>query len=149
MKRVVNEYVKLIRYSLLSSLLAVMTIVFLPGCSEDYPVDEDGLLITKNDVASIDGLGFFLYAVDWTEVITGTKVILHEEGEIRVTVRWGTDLKNLHPSFTTVADCKVEPKVKALEDFSDLNNPRQWTIISGNRKVKKTYTVYITVAPRP
>jgi hypothetical protein len=64
---------------------------------------------------------------------------------IAVEVKWGTDLKNLYPQFTLAEDCKLNPKITGITDFSDLEHPRSYTVISGNRKVKKTYIIYITV----
>ena len=44
---------------------------------------------------------------------------------------------------------KLDPKIVGRVDFSDLANPKKWTVISGNRLVKKPYTVYLTVQPKP
>jgi hypothetical protein len=65
-----------------------------------------------------------------------------------VEVQFGTDLKNLYPQFTLVNDCKLDPKIIGRVDFSNLGDPKVWTVISGNRQIKKAYTVRITVAPR-
>ena len=35
--------------------------------------------------------------------------------------------------------------LECLKDFSDLDNPRKYTVVSGSRRVRKTYTVYVTV----
>jgi len=64
-------------------------------------------------------------------------------------VFFGSDLKNLYPQFSLVTDAKLDPKIVGKVDFSDLTNPKKWTVISGNRLVKKEYTVYITVQPKP
>jgi hypothetical protein len=65
-----------------------------------------------------------------------------------VEVLYGTDLKNLYPQFTLVTDAKLDPKITGKVDFSDLDHPKVYTVVSGNRKVRKPYTVYITVQPR-
>ncbi|HEX2682707.1 MAG TPA: hypothetical protein VHL77_02170, partial [Ferruginibacter sp.] len=64
---------------------------------------------------------------------------------INVEVALGTDLKNLYPQFTLVTDAKLDPKITGKEDFSDLANPKRYAVISGNRKVRKEYTVTVTV----
>jgi hypothetical protein len=64
---------------------------------------------------------------------------------VEVEVFYGTDLKNLRPQFSLVTDAKLEPKITGKVDFSDLANPKKYTVISGNRQIKKTYTVKITV----
>jgi len=33
-------------------------------------------------------------------------------------------------------------------DFSDLANPKVYTVVSGNRQIRKPYKVLITVQPR-
>jgi hypothetical protein len=62
-----------------------------------------------------------------------------------VKVFYGTDLTNLYPQFSLVTDAKLDPKIVGKVDFSDLSNPKQYTVVSGNRKVRKTYTVNITM----
>jgi hypothetical protein len=67
---------------------------------------------------------------------------------VAVEVKFGTDLKNLYPQFTLVTDAKLDPKIVGKVDFSDLANPKVYTVISGNRQVKKPYKVILTVQPR-
>jgi len=45
----------------------------------------------------------------------------------------------------SLAKLKADPKIAGKTDFSDLANPRKWTVVSGNRKVRKEYTVIVTV----
>ena len=91
------------------------------------------------------------WRVDWFEgVFDFTQVEdvlkdLDENGIIRITVAYGTDLKHLYPKFSLVTDAKLSPKIEGITDFSDLENPRQYTVISGSRRVSKTYTIFITV----
>ena len=60
-------------------------------------------------------------------------------------MQFGTDLRNIYPQFSLATDAKLDPKIVGKVDFSDLEHPKQYTVISGNRKVRKTYTVLITV----
>ena len=128
-------------YGSLISLLVLVAIV-ANGC-KDYPVDEDGLLITGRGQCYVSN--FELVGVDFQTVRTIAPAIDTTACTINVEVHFGTDLKNLYPQFTLVTDAKLEPKVTGFTDFSDLANPKKYTVVSGNRKVSKTYTLSISV----
>jgi hypothetical protein len=66
---------------------------------------------------------------------------------IAVEVFFGTDLTNVYPQFSLVTDAKLDPKITGKVDMSDLANPKVYAVVSGNRKVRKDYTVNITVQP--
>lgn len=127
----------------LSLLLVAMAVA---GCST-YPIDEDGLLITGRGECYVSN--FELLGVDYQTVRTKAAVIDTVEQTVKVEVFWGTNLSRLWPQFSLVTDAKLDPKITDFTDFSNLENPRQWTVISGNRRVKKTYTVFITVQEKP
>lgn len=110
------------------------------GCN-DYPIDEDGLLITERSDCYVSN--FELVGTDLQTVRTKAVDIDTTNCTIKVEVRFGTDLKNLWPQFSLVTDAKLDPKVEGWTDFSSLS--RQWTVVSGNRKVRKTYTVNLSV----
>jgi hypothetical protein len=86
-----------------------------------------------------------LLGSDHVTVRTKNPVIDTTACTINVEVQFGTDLKNLYPQFSLVTDAKLDPKIVGKVDFSDLQNPKIYTVISGNRQVKKPYTVLITV----
>jgi hypothetical protein len=115
------------------------------ACSKDNPVDEDGLLITSREECYVSN--FELLGTDFVTVRTKTAVIDTTAQTIDVEVQFGTDLKNLYPQFTLASDCKLDPKIIGKVDFSDLSKPKEYTVVSGNRKIRKTYTVNITVQP--
>ena len=127
----------------LSFLIAATTFI---ACKKDYPIDEDGLLITTRRECYVSS--FELLGTDYVTVRANTAVIDTTAQTIKVTVLFGTDLKNLYPQFTLAQDCKLDPKVAGRTDFSDLANPKVWSVISGDRQIKKPYTVTITVQPR-
>jgi hypothetical protein len=112
------------------------------GC-HDHPIDEDNLLIT--DRAECYVSNFELLGVDNQTVrASGSSLSIDTVNcKIDVIVNFGTDLKNVYPVFSLVTDAKLDPKVTGYVDFSSLS--KQWTVISGNRKIRKTYTVNITV----
>jgi hypothetical protein len=134
-----KKYIIIIAAFLFSALLWT-------GCS-DFPVDEDGLLITTRSQCYVSN--FELLGTDYQTVRTKAAVIDTTAQTINVEVFYGTDLKNLWPQFSLITDAKLDPKITGFVDFSDLSSPKQWTVISGNRKVKKTYTVYVTVQTKP
>ncbi|SJN46658.1 hypothetical protein FM107_14710 [Sphingobacterium sp. JB170] len=106
-------------------------------------MDEDGLLIT--DRAECYVSNFELLGADFITVRTSNAVIDTMACTIDVEVQFGTDLKNLYPQFSLASDAKLDPKIVGKVDFSDLQNPKVYTVISGNRKVRKPYTVVISI----
>jgi len=128
------------------SILFFATVTLLNvSCSKD-PIDEDGLMITDRDECYVSN--FDLTGTDRLTVKVGDAVIDNDACTIHITVAYGTDLQHLYPKFSLVTDAKLEPKITGITDFSDLANPRQYTVISGSRRVRKTYTIYITVQKR-
>jgi hypothetical protein len=120
-----------------------MTVIAVTTACDDNPIDEDGLLITDHDECYVSN--FDLTGTDHLTVKIGDAIIDNEACTINVTVAYGTDLQHLYPKFSLVTDAKLEPKITGITDFSDLANPRRYTVISGSRRVRKTYTIYITV----
>jgi hypothetical protein len=120
----------------------IMLLCVCTGCY-DYPVDEDGLLVTERSQCYVSN--FELLGTDFQTVRTKNAVVDTVACTIDVEVFYGTDLTHLWPQFTLVTDAKLEPKITGWTDFSDLANPRKYTVISGNRKVRKEYTVNLSV----
>ena len=131
----------------LSILTLFLVTVLWVRCAKNFPVDEDGLLITTRGQCYVGN--FELLGADFQTVRSTAAVIDTTALTINTIVLYGTDLKNLYPQFSLVTDAKLDPKITGKVDFSDLTNPKKYTVISGNRLVKKTYTIYITVQPKP
>ncbi|HET9277395.1 MAG TPA: hypothetical protein VFN95_04400, partial [Flavitalea sp.] len=91
---------------------------------------------------------FELLGSDFVTVRTKAAAIDTTAQTIKVEVQFGTDLKNLYPQFTLVTDAKLDPKITGKVDFSDLANPKKYTVVSGNRQIRKEYTILLTVQPR-
>lgn len=125
--------------------LLLMAFVWV-ACKKDNPIDEDGLLITSRAECAVTN--FELLGTDYVTVRTKAATIDTVAQTIAVQVMFGTDLKNLYPQFTLSQDCKLDPKITGRTDFSDLANPRVYTVVSGNRQIRKPYKVLITVQPR-
>jgi hypothetical protein len=128
---------------LITGMLILLSAI---SCKKDYPVDDDGLLITPRAECYVSN--FELLGADYVTVLTKAPVIDTTAQTVNVTVQFGTDLKNLFPQFTLATDCKLNPKIVGKEDFSDVANPKEYTVVSGNRQISKTYKVMITVQPR-
>lgn len=133
-----NSFIKNTKAGLFIFLLSGL---FLTSCYKDLPVDEDGLLITFRAECFVSN--FELLGTDFQTVRFGAPIIDTLAQTINVTVLTGTDLKNVYPQFTLATDCKLDPKITGRVDMSDLANPKIWTVISGNRKVKKPYKVIV------
>jgi len=113
------------------------------GCYDDDPIDGDGLLITNRSDCYVSS--FELLGTDEQTVRTRAAIVDTVAQTIDVEVFFGTDLKNLWPQFSLATDAKLDPKITGRVDFSDLNNPKKYTVVSGNRKIRKTYTINLSV----
>lgn len=139
--RFMNLYKRKAMKKYIMMIVAVTACLWI-GCTEE-PIDEDGLLITTRNecyVSSFELLGSDEQSVRSREAYVDTVA-----QTIDVEVLFGTDLKNLWPQFSLATDAKLDPKITGRVDFSDLSNPKQYTVVSGNRKIRKTYTIYISV----
>jgi hypothetical protein len=123
------------------TLSILMMSVIIISCKKDSPVDEDGLLITFRQECFVSN--FELLGADFVTVRAATAVIDTIAQTISVTVNPGTDLKNVYPQFTLATDCKLDPKVIGKTDLSNLASPKIYTVVSGNRKIRKPYTLNI------
>ena len=103
-------------------LFCCMTVIAVTTACADNPIDEDGLLITDRDECYVSN--FDLTGTDHLTVKIGDAIIDNEACTINITVAYGTDLQHLYPKFSLVT---------------------RYTVISGSRRVRKTYTIYITV----
>ncbi|MCW3091044.1 MAG: hypothetical protein JWP81_2113 [Ferruginibacter sp.] len=126
-------------YKITCSLLLIAGLI--GGCKKDLPVDEDGLLITQRAECYVGN--FELLGTDFVTVRSKTAVIDTTALTINVEVFFGTDLKNVYPQFSLATDCKLDPKIVGKVDLSDLSNPKTYTVISGNRLVKKPYKIIV------
>jgi len=132
-------------------IITILSLVLLAGlwaaCKKSQPIDEDGLLITTRQECYVSN--FELLGTDFVTVRTSKPVAIDTVSQtVSVEVQFGTDLKNVYPQFTLAQDCKLDPKITGRTDFSDLANPRVYTVVCGNRQIRKPYKVLITVQPR-
>ena len=121
----------------------LMAAFIMAGRKKDFPVDEDGLLVTTRAECYVSS--FELLGTDYVTVRSKAAVIDTTAQTIRVEVLFGTDLKNVYPQFSLVTDAKLDPKITGKVDLSDLAHPKIYTVVSGNRQVRKAYTLFVTV----
>jgi hypothetical protein len=119
----------------------LMISVIIISCKKDSPVDEDGLLITFRQECFVSN--FELLGADFVSVRSKTAVIDTVAQTIDVEVLFGTDLKNVYPQFSLATDCKLDPKITGKTDLSNLASPKVYTVVSGNRKIRKAYKLNI------
>jgi hypothetical protein len=133
------------KYIIIISSLLLASQSWVSCKKSSFPIDEDGLLITTRRECAVSN--FELLGPDFITVRTKTAVIDTVAQTITVEVMFGTDLKNLYPQFQLSTDCKLDPKITGRTDFSDLAHPKVYTVVSGDRQIRKPYTINLTVQP--
>ena len=119
----------------------ILSAAMMSSCLfKDYPVDEDGLIITDRSDCSV--LKFdVLDSRDVSALADSIAVIDTIAQTIVGKVKYKADMTALWPVFTLATDCKLEPKIRQRYDFT---KPQTFLVISGNRKVRKEYTITLT-----
>lgn len=129
-----------INFKILLLLSFAGTFIF-SACTKDQPVDDDGLVVTNREECYVSS--FELLGTDFVTVRSKAATVDTTAQTINVEVLFGTDLKNVYPQFSLASDCTLEPKVTGRMDLSDLTNPKTFTVVSGNRKVRKPYKLIV------
>jgi hypothetical protein len=135
------------RYNYIIFLLFLLIIGSMAACESDYPMDENGLLITDRSECALTS--FELLGSDHRTVFVSTAVIDTVAQTVTGIVKYGTNLAKLKPHSGHSIDAIITPKMGVWTDFSDLANPKEYTVISGNRKIRKTYKIFLTVQTKP
>lgn len=132
-------------------IIIVLLSIAATACTTEYPVDENGLLITTRTSAYMTS--FELLDESHASVIIGKAAIdtISDPtmGIITAQVMYGTNMKNLKPYCSAALDAIVTPKMGVWTDFSNLLSPLTYTVISGNRLVKRPYKIIITIQTKP
>ncbi|MGF7217518.1 hypothetical protein GGR92_003692 [Spirosoma lacussanchae] len=126
--------------SLFSKLLCLLAITGLLSCGND-PIDDTGLLITGRSqcyVTFFDLLG----SDHRTVLVSGQTKIDTTALTVTAVARFGTNMQRVKPYCSVVTDAIVEPTMGIWTDF---RQPQKYTVVSGNRQVRKTYTVTVTL----
>ncbi|MDH6534167.1 hypothetical protein D0T51_04190 [Parabacteroides sp. 52] len=127
----------------MKNIIISITLILLCGLSllscGDSPIDDNGLLITDRELCDITR--FELLGPDNQTVLVSHSIDT-EKATVTAVAKFGTNIKHVKPYCSVDLDAIVTPNMGEWVDFSQ---PRQYTVISGNREVKKTYTITVTV----
>lgn len=158
-------------------LICISLLALLFACN-DFPVDEDGLLITTRTECYV--ANFNLLDSDLQTTLIGNAYIDTTAQVAVAYVKYGTPLKNLWPQISLCEDAKLNPKITGWTDFTsskmdvqfqegDWNggmpteqlgqrivaNPadfpadaRRYSVISGTRTIQKEYVFLIVERPK-
>ncbi len=121
-------------------VISGLFITFLTSCSEDEVMlvtDRTDCYMSRFQIRGTDN---YTILAD----VTIGKGIDTTALTVNATVKYGTDITRLKPNCSLAPECSLTP---SMGEWTDFSNPRQYTVISGNRKIRKTYTVTVTVQP--
>ncbi|MGV8133871.1 MAG: hypothetical protein AB2L20_01545 [Mangrovibacterium sp.] len=135
------------RRNYIISFLFLLIIGNMAACKGDYPIDENDLLITDRSECALTS--FELLGSDHRTVFVSTALIDTVAQTVTGFIKYGTNLAKLKPSCGHSIDAIITPDMGVWTDFSDLANPREYTVVSGNRKIRKTYKIVLTVQTKP
>ncbi len=126
-------------------LIAITCGILTALSCKKYPIDENGLLITDNTTCYMSS--FSLVGADNQTVLVSPLTFTSGIDTTKLTVtgiaKFGTNLTKVKPYCALGSnDMLVEPFMGVWTDFTI---PQTYTLVSGNRKIRKTYTITITV----
>ena len=128
------------KFSILHKFFGLLAFVALLSCSKD-PIDDNGLLITSRSQCYMTF--FDLLGSDHrTVLVSGQTVIDTTALTVTAVARFGTNMQRVKPYCSVVTDAIVEPTMGIWTDYSQA---QKYTVVSGNRQVRKTYTVTVTL----
>lgn len=118
----------------------VLALAGLFACSTE-PVDADGRLETNRSQCFMTF--FDLLGSDHrTVLVSGQTLIDTTALTVKAVARFGTNMVRVKPFCSVVTDALVEPNMGIWTDFTQ---PKTYTVVSGDRRVRKTYTVTVTL----
>ncbi|HEX9957953.1 MAG TPA: hypothetical protein VGA96_11865 [Fibrella sp.] len=127
--------------SILYICFSLLTLAGLFACGQDDPIDANGLLITQRSQCYMTA--FDLLGTDHrTVLVSGQTKVDTTALTVTAVARFGTNMLRLKPFCSVVTDAIVEPNMGVWTDYSQAQT---YTVVSGNRKVRKTYTITVTV----
>lgn len=130
----------------MKKILLILSLVAVAGSAcRKYPIDENGLLITDNNICSMSSfnlVGTDNQTVLITQPTLGNGLVDTVNLKVTAVARFGTNMLKVKPYCGIGADVTVSPK---MGEFTDFTQPRTYTLTSGNRQIKKVYTITVTV----
>ena len=128
------------RVGIIHLIVAIAGLMVFSSCKKD-PIDDRGLLISDRQECYIS-LFELLGSDNRTVLVAGSTKIDTTNLKVDAVARFGTNLTRVKPYCSVVTDAIVEPNMGAWTDFTQ---PHQYTVVSGNRLIRKTYTISVTV----
>ena len=92
------------------------------ACSNDLPVDEDGLLITDREECYVSN--FELYDTDHQTIRVGNSYIDTLAQVAIAYVRFGAPITKLWPRISLVEDAKLTPKIPTYNGWTDFSGSK-------------------------
>lgn len=121
-------------------ILVLVLLTSFTSCIK-RPIDDLDLLVTTQSACYIGN--FFLYGSDHINCLVPNKTVVDTTNlTINAVAKFGTNLKKVKPAASLSIDSKITP---AMGNWMDFTLPQKYTVISGNRQVKKEYTITIVV----
>ena len=141
---------------MISKICLFLFIALIAVSCEDFPVDEDGLLITTRAECYVSN--FDLYNTDHQTIKLGNAYVDTTAQVAIMYVKFGTPINNVWPRISLCEDAKLAPKITGWMDFSgskmnmefiegDPSTAKRFTVIAGNREIKKEYIFLIVERP--
>ena len=150
---------------MINKICLFLFIALIAASCEDFPVDEDGLLITTRAECYVSN--FDLYNTDHQTIKLGNAYVDTTAQVAIMYVKFGTPINNVWPRISLCEDAKLAPKITGWMDFSGSKmnmefiegdwksgNPsvfpstaKRFTVIAGNREIKKEYIFLIVERP--
>ena len=147
---------------MISKICLFLFIALIAVSCEDFPVDEDGLLITTRAECYVSN--FDLYNTDHQTIKLGNAYVDTTAQVAIMYVKFGTPINNVWPRISLCEDAKmnmefIEGDWKSGNPSDQLserivNNPsafpstaKRFTVIAGNREIKKEYIFLIVERP--
>lgn len=128
-----------------SKILYILFIAAIYCSCSDSPIDENGLLISEKSTCYMSS--FNLVGTDNQTVLIIVPTVSNElidtlRCEVNAVAKYGANLKKVKPYCGLTDDMICEPSMGNWEDFT---SPKKYTLVSGNRKIRKEYTINITI----
>lgn len=126
--------------------IAIASCILAVASCKKYPIDDNGLLITENTtcyMSSFNLVGSDNQTVLVTQPTFANGLIDTVKCTVTAVAKFGTNMTKVKPYCSLGAnDMLVEPFMGVWTDFTQ---PQSYTLVSGTRKIRKAYTITITV----
>ena len=100
----------------------LMLLFCIIACNDNFPVDEDGLLITDRKECYVSN--FELYDTDHQTIRVGNSYIDTLAQVAIAYVRFGAPLTKLWPRISIAEDAKLSPKIPTYNGWTDFSGSR-------------------------